>query len=150
MNRIELVCLQHEFGIYGGDDGAHVLAFLARLKRPVVATLHTVLRKPSKSQRSIVRAMGERCDRLVVMNDLAAEVLADSHGIPRSKVEVIPHGIPDLQRGDQERLKARFGVAGRRMMLTFGLLSRNKGIEHVIDALPEIVAKHPKTTYLAR
>ncbi|HSH74729.1 MAG TPA: glycosyltransferase, partial [Longimicrobiales bacterium] len=143
----QLVCVQHEFGIYGGDDGAHVLAFLARLKRPVVATLHTVLRKPSTSQRSIVRAMGERCDRLVVMNDLAAEVLADSHDVPQSKIAVIPHGIPDLERGDQQQLKAKFGVAGRRMALTFGLLSRNKGIETVLRALPSLVARFPDLVY---
>jgi glycosyltransferase involved in cell wall biosynthesis len=143
----QLVCVQHEFGIYGGQDGAHVLAFLARLNRPVMATLHTVLRKPSVSQRAIVRALGERCDRLVVMNDMAAEVLADSHGVPRSRIEVIPHGIPDLQRGDQEQLKARFGVAGRRMMLTFGLLSPNKGIETVIRALPRLVARFPDLVY---
>jgi glycosyltransferase involved in cell wall biosynthesis len=143
----QLVCVQHEFGIYGGEDGAHLLAFLARLKRPAVATLHTVLQRPSESQRSIVRAMGERCDRLVVMNDLAAEVLGDTHGVPRSKIEVIPHGIPDLQRGDQEQLKARFGVAGRRMMLTFGLLSRNKGIETVLRALPSLVARFPDLVY---
>lgn len=132
----QLVCVQHEFGIYGGDDGSHILAFLARLERSVVTTLHTVLRTPSNSQRAIVRAMADRCDRLVVMNTIAADLLAESHGVPRSRVQVIPHGIPDLQRGDQEQLKARFGVAGRRMMLTFGLLSRNKGIETALQALP--------------
>lgn len=143
----QLVCVQHEFGIFGGDDGAHVLAFLRRLRRPVIATLHTVLRTPSASQRSIVQAMGYRCDRLVVMNDLAADILVASHAVCRSRVEVIPHGIPDLPRGDQEQFKRRFGVGGRRMMLTFGLLSRNKGIETVIRALPELVRRFPDLVY---
>jgi glycosyltransferase involved in cell wall biosynthesis len=144
---VQLVCIQHEFGIFGGDDGAHVLAFLARLKKPVVTTLHTVLRTPSDSQRSIVRAIAERCDRLVVMSHLASDLLQDSHGVPRSKVEMIPHGIPDLPRGRQDQLKARFGVPGRRMMLTFGLLSRNKGIETVLRSLPRLVERFPDLVY---
>lgn len=143
----QLVFVQHEFGIYGGDDGAHVLAFLGRLKKPVVATLHTVLRTPSSSQRSIVRAMAERCDRLVVMSDAAAGLLEEVHGVRRDLIQVVPHGIPDLQREDQERLKVRFGVAGRRMMLTFGLLSRNKGIETVLRALPRLVERFPDLVY---
>ena len=143
----QLVCVQHEFGIYGGDDGAHILAFLARLKKPVVATLHTVLRTPTDSQRSIVHAMAQRCDRMVVMSDPAAKLLESSHGIRPDLIHVIPHGIPDLQRVDPEGLKARFGVAGRRMLLTFGLLSRNKGIETVIRALPRLVGRFPDLVY---
>lgn len=143
----QLVAVQHEFGIYGGDDGSHLLAFLSRLDRPVVATLHTVLREPSASQRSVVRAMADRCDRLVVMNRLAADVLEDAHGVPRSTIEVIPHGIPDLPRGDQDQFKARFGVRGRRMLLTFGLLSSNKGIETAIRALPRLIERFPDVVY---
>lgn len=143
----QLVCVQHEFGIYGGDDGAHILAFLGRLKKPVVATLHTVLRTPSDSQRSIVRAMAQRCDRMVVMSDPAAKLLESSHGIRPDLIHVVPHGIPDLQRIDRGGLKARFGVAGRRMLLTFGLLSRNKGIETVLRALPRLVGRFPDLVY---
>ncbi|WP_405283026.1 glycosyltransferase family 4 protein [Gaopeijia maritima] len=142
-----LVSVQHEFGIYGGDDGSHVLAFLSRLDKPVVATLHTVLREPSASQRSLVRAMAERCDGIVVMNALAADVLEESHGVSRSAIEVIPHGIPDLPRGDQDHFKERFGVRGRRMLLTFGLLSPNKGIETAIRALPRLVERFPDLVY---
>jgi glycosyltransferase involved in cell wall biosynthesis len=144
---VQLVCVQHEFGIYGGDDGAHLLAFLAELRKPAIATLHTVLRKPSDSQRAIVRTMAERCGRLIVMSQLASDLLVESHGIPRSQIQIIPHGIPDLPRGDQEECKARFGVAGRRMMLTFGLLGPNKGIETVLRALPQLIDRFPDIVY---
>ena len=144
---VQLVYIQHEFGIYGGDDGAHLLAFLAQLRKPAVTTLHTVLRTPSDSQRSIVRKLAEHCDRLVVMSHFAADLLVESHGLPRSQVQVIPHGIPDMPRGDQEQFKAKFGVAGRRMMLTFGLLSRNKGIETVLRALPRLIEPFPDLVY---
>jgi glycosyltransferase involved in cell wall biosynthesis len=144
---VHLVFVQHEFGIYGGDDGAHLLAFLAELHKPVVATLHTVLRKPSDSQRFIVRRMAERCDRLIVMSHLAADQLEESQGIPRSDIRVIPHGIPDLPRGDQEKAKARLGIAGRGTLLTFGLLSPNKGIETVLHALPRLIGRFPDLVY---
>ena len=144
---VQLVCIQHEFGIYGGDDGAHLLAFLAQLRKPIVTTLHTVLRAPSDSQRLIVLRMAEQCERLVVMSDLASDLLVESHGLPRSQVQVIPHGIPDMLQGDQEQFKERFGVAGRRMMLTFGLLNPNKGIETVLRALPRLIEPFPDLVY---
>ncbi len=144
---VQLVCIQHEFGIYGGDDGTHFLAFLSQLRKPAVTTLHTVQRAPSDSQRSIVREMAEYCDRLVVMSRVASDLLVESHGLSRSQVQVIPHGIPDMLRGDQEQFKTRFGVAGRRMMLTFGLLSPNKGIETVLRALPQLIESFPDLVY---
>jgi glycosyltransferase involved in cell wall biosynthesis len=144
---VQLVCVQHEFGIYGGDDGSHLLAFLARLRKPAIATLHTVLRAPSNSQRSIVLKMAEHCDRLVVMSHLSSDLLVESHGIARSQIQVIPHGIPDMLRGEQEDFKSRFGVAGRRMMLSFGLLSPNKGIETVLRALPQLTERFPDLVY---
>ena len=144
---VQFVYVQHEFGIYGGNDGAHLLAFLAELRKPVAATLHTVLNEPSASQRSIVRRMAERCDRLIVMSHLAADRLVKSHGIPGADIQVIPHGIPDLPRGDQVKSKTRFGVAGRRMLLTFGLLSPNKGIETVLRAMPRLTERFPDLVY---
>ena len=143
----QLICLQHEFGIYGGDDGSHLLAFLAQLRKPAIATLHTVLRAPSDARRSIVRGIAEHCDRVVVMSDGALDTLVDHHGLPASKIEVIPHGIPDFARGAQEPSKERLGVGGRRMLLTFGLLGPNKGIETVLRALPLLIARFPDLVY---
>ena len=143
----QLICIQHEFGIFGGDDGAHLLAFLAQLRKPTIATLHTVLRAPSDARRSIVRGIAEHCDRLVVMSDGALDAMVTQHGLPRSKIEVIPHGIPDLARGDQKAFKELLGVGGRRMLLTFGLLSPNKGIETVLRALPRLIAHVPDLVY---
>lgn len=141
------ICIQHEFGVYGGDDGAHLLAFLAQLRKPAIATLHTVLRTPSDARRSIVRGIAEHCDRVVVMSDGALDALVRHHGIPSSKIEVIPHGIPDIVRSEQEPSKERLGVGGRRMLLTFGLLSPNKGIETVLRALPRLIARFPELVY---
>jgi glycosyltransferase involved in cell wall biosynthesis len=144
---VQLVCIQHEFGIYGGNDGSHLLAFLARLRKPALATLHTVLGTPTESQRAIILEMAEHCARFVVMSHLAADLLMDSHGIARSQIQIIPHGIPDLPQGEQEGFKARFGVGGRRMMLTFGLLSPNKGIETALRGLPPLIERFPDLVY---
>jgi glycosyltransferase involved in cell wall biosynthesis len=140
------VSLQHEYGIYGGDDGAYVLDFLGALRVPAAVTLHTVLDTPSPSQRAIVQKMAKAAV-LVVMSQVAADLLARRYDLPRSRVEIIPHGIPDMSPRDQEQLKARFGVAGQRMLLTFGLLGPNKGVETVIRALPALVAAHSDLVY---
>jgi len=144
---IRLVSIQHEYGIFGGDDGVHILDFLARLRVPSIATLHTVLKTPSPSQRAIVREMAERCGRLVVMSEVGVRLLEESYGVPRDKVEMIPHGIPDLTRDDTAQHKEKVGAAGRRLLLTFGLLSPNKGIETVIRALPALVKRFPDLLY---
>lgn len=144
---VRVALVQHEHGIFGGDDGSYVLDFLAPLRVPSIATLHTVLKRPSASQRSIVQQMATHCARLVVMSQVAKDLLATSYDIAGPAVEVIPHGIPALQPIDQQALKARFGVAGRRMLLTFGLLSPNKGIETVIRALPALIARFPDVVY---
>ena len=145
---IRLVSIQHEYGIFGGTDGAHVLDFLAELRKPAIATLHTVLKNPTESQREIVLKMAKRCERLVVMSELAVELLERSYGIPRSITEMIPHGIPDMSAGERDAHKAGFGVAGRRVLLTFGLLSPSKGIDVVIRALPGLVERFPDLVYL--
>ncbi len=145
---IRLVSIQHEYGIFGGDDGAHILDFLTHLRKPAVVTLHTVLERPTLSQRAIVQGMTERCERLVVMSHLALDLLEKSYDIPRDVTELIPHGIPDLPAGERDRHKASFGIAGRRVLLTFGLLSPKKGIETVLRALPSLVGRFPDLIYL--
>jgi glycosyltransferase involved in cell wall biosynthesis len=143
---VRWVSVQHEYGIFGGDDGAYILDFLDALRVPAVVTLHTVLDRPSESQRTIVQRMAKAAN-LVVMSQVAVDLLARRYDLGGARVHMIPHGIPDMAPVDQERLKARFGVAGRRMMLTFGLLGPNKGIETVIRALPAAIAACPDLTY---
>jgi glycosyltransferase involved in cell wall biosynthesis len=145
---IRMVSIQHEYGIFGGTDGAFILDFLAELRKPSIATLHTVLDRPSKSQRAIVRAMAERCECLVVMSHLAVDLLESSYSIPRGAIRVIPHGIPEMRADERDLSKARFGLTGRRVLFTFGLLSSSKGIEVVIRALPSLVDQFPDLTYL--
>ena len=145
---IRMVSIQHEYGIFGGTDGAYILAFLAELRKPSIATLHTVLDRPSKSQRAIVREMAERCEHLVVMSRLAVDLLEKSYAIPRETIRVIPHGIPEMRINERDVNKAKFGVTGRRVLLTFGLLSPSKGIEVVIGALPNLVDEFPNLIYL--
>ncbi|TVQ52104.1 MAG: glycosyltransferase [Phycisphaerales bacterium] len=140
---IRLVSIQHEYGIFGGDDGVHILDFLARLRIPSIATLHTVLESPSRLQRTIVEEMAQRCGRLVVMSRIGVRLLAQSYDVPAEKVVMIPHGIPDLPRDDIAQHKKQVGAAGRRLLLTFGLLSPNKGIETVIRALPQLAKRFP-------
>ncbi len=143
---VRWVSLQHEYGIFGGDDGAYILDFLAALRVPAAVTLHTVLDTPSPSQRAIVQKMAKAAV-LVVMSQVAADLLARRYELQGARVEIIPHGIPDMSPRDQEGLKARFGVAGQRMLLTFGLLGPNKGVETVIRALPVLVAAHSDLVY---
>lgn len=144
---VRLVSIQHEYGIFGGDDGSYILDFLTALRVPSIVTLHTVLKLPSVSQRNIVQQMAKQCAHLVVMSQVAKELLASSYDVRGPKIQIIRHGIPAMQPSDQETLKARFGVAGRRMLLTFGLLSPNKGIETVIRALPAVIAEFPDLMY---
>lgn len=144
---VRLVSIQHEYGIFGGEDGVHVLDFLSALRVPAIATLHTVLKHPSASQKAIVQKMAKLCAGLVVMSRVAADLLASAYGVAGRKVHVIAHGIPTMEPRDREVLKGKFGIPGRRMLLTFGLLSPNKGIETVIRALPRVVEAFPETLY---
>jgi len=144
---VRVVSIQHEHGIFGGADGSYILDFLSTLRLPSITTLHTVLKEPSDSQRSIVQQLAKQCAHLVVMSQVARDLLASSYDVGGPTVQVIRHGIPVLPPADQESLKARFGVAGRRMLLTFGLLSPNKGIETVIRALPAIVERFGDVVY---
>ncbi len=145
---IRMVSIQHEYGIFGGTDGAFILDFLTELRKPSIATLHTVLDRPLKSQLAIVREMAGHCECLVVMSRLAVDLLESSYGIPRETIRVIPHGIPDMRADERDVSKATFGLTGRRVLLTFGLLNPSKGIEVVIRALPKLVDQFPDVTYL--
>jgi len=148
MNRVEVVCLQHEFGIFGGENGAHVLELLGNLRMPVVTTLHTVLRSPSAGQLAVARRVAQLSDRLVVMSRHASGILQEVYGVPEVKIAHIHHGIPDVPLWDPNYFKDQYGVEGRKVMMTFGLLSPGKGIETVIDALPSIVTRYPETVYI--
>lgn len=144
----DLVCLQHEYGIFGGPAGSHILALLCRLKMPVITTLHTVLREPSPDQRRVIEEIAALSDRLIVMSELSSQFLQEIFKVPGSKIDMVPHGVPDLPFLDPNFYKDRFGVEGKAVLLTFGLLSPNKGIENVIRALPHILAKHKNVVYL--
>ena len=147
-NNADVLCVQHEFGIFGGAAGSHLLALLKEVRMPVVTTFHTVLRDPSPAQRKVMEEVVRRSDRVVVMARQGAAMLREIYAVPEAKVDVIPHGIPDIPFADSSSCKAQFGVEGRRVLLTFGLLGPGKGIEHVIEALPEIVRRHPQVVYL--
>lgn len=148
MNRIELVCLQHEYGIFGGHCGKHVLALLNNLRMPVVTTLHTVLQNPDAGQRETLEEILYASDKVVVMSRHAEDILHDLYAADRERIVFIPHGIPDIQFIDPNYYKDQFGVEGKKVLLTFGLLSPGKGIENVIDALPRLVRRYPDTVYI--
>jgi glycosyltransferase involved in cell wall biosynthesis len=147
-NGNDLVCLQHEYGIYGGSAGRYILALLRRLKMPLVTTLHTVLREPDPNQRIVLEEIAQLSDRLIVMGELAAQLLREFYSVRNGKIDVIPHGVPDMHFMDPNYFKDRFGTEGKSVLLTFGLLSPNKGIENVIRALPAILARHPNLVYI--
>src|SRR5437588_3605014 len=148
INNVDLVCLQHEYGIFGGRAGSHILALLHELRMPIVTTLHTVLREPDPDQRRVLEEVAGLSDRLVVMSERGTEFLQEIYGVPREKIDLIPHGIPDVPFVDPSFHKDLFGVEGKIVLLSFGLLSANKGIENVIAALPAILARYPNVVYI--
>ncbi len=147
-NNADILCVQHEFGIYGGAASSHLLALLKEVRMPVVTTLHTILRAPNSAQLQVMEELALRSDRLVVMTQMGAEILREIYRVPGTKIDIIPHGIPDMPFVDSAFYKSQFGVEGRNVLFTFGLLGPGKGIEHVIQALPEIVRQHPNVVYL--
>ncbi len=148
ISNVDLVCLQHEFGIFGGPAGSHILAFLRELRMPVVTTLHTVLLEPRTDQRRVMQELISLSTRLVVMTERGRQMLQDVYHAPAAKIDLIAHGIPDVGFVDPTYFKDQFGVEGKVVLLTFGLLSPNKGIEYVLNALPEIVAEFPEVVYI--
>jgi len=147
-NNIDMVCLQHEYGIFGGPAGSHILHLLRGLKMPAVTTLHTVLREPNPDQLTVMEEIAELSDRLIVMSQLSSQFLQEIYKVPGSKIDMVPHGVPDLPFLDPNFYKDRFGVEGKAVLLTFGLLSPNKGIENVIRAMPQILSKHKNAAYI--
>ena len=146
VNGVDIVCLQHEFGIFGGKAGSHVLPLLRQIRMPIVTTLHTVLHSPDEFQREVLNRIIELSDRLVVMSASGVDLLRNVYGVPAEKIDQIPHGIPLVP--ESSLIKQQLGVANRPVILTFGLLSPDKGLEYVIDALPEILRRHPDAIYI--
>jgi glycosyltransferase involved in cell wall biosynthesis len=147
-SNIDLVCLQHEYGIFGGRAGGHILELLRRLQMPLATTLHTVLRDPNPDQRAVMEEIARLSDRMIVMSQHSAEILQEVFHVPIDKIDLIPHGIPDLPFTDPNFYKDGFGTEGKDVLLTFGLLSPNKGIENVIQALPKILSRHSNVIYM--
>ncbi len=144
----EVLLVQHEFGIYGGRAGSFLNALLDEVRMPVVSTMHTVLSRPAPEYHARTVQLAERSDRLVVMAQRAVDILVETYGIDPEQISVIPHGVPDLPFSDPVSFKKRLGVAGKTVLMTFGLISPGKGIEHMIEAMPAIVKRHPDVVYL--
>lgn len=148
LSRAGVLCVQHEFGIFGGPAGAHIGALLRKARLPTVTTLHTILEQPTPEQLRAFRQVIDLSTKLVAMSERGARILRDTYGVAREKVAVIPHGIPDVPFEDPNFYKDQFGVEGRPVLLTFGLLSPGKGIEYALRALPEVAKRHPQVIYI--
>ncbi|MCL4562096.1 MAG: glycosyltransferase family 4 protein [Chloroflexi bacterium] len=148
INNVDIVSLQHEYGIFGGRAGSYILALLHELRMPIVTTFHTILRNPNHDQHRVLEEIASLSDRVVVMSLRGVEFLQDIYHVPPEKIDLIPHGIPDVPFMDSSFYKDLFGVEGKSVLLSFGLLSANKGIENVITALPTILEKHPNVVYI--
>jgi glycosyltransferase involved in cell wall biosynthesis len=143
------VCImEHEFGIYGGESGIYILPLLNRLEKPLISILHTILKDPSYVQRVIIREIAEQSAKIIVMSQRAVEFLTTIYDIPAEKIQIIEHGVPDLEAPEENPIKNLTPFKNRRVLLTFGLISRNKGLETVVRALPRIVKNHPDVMYV--
>jgi len=148
IGRTDIVCVQHEYGIFGGPAGSHLLKLLGELRMPIVTTLHTVLRDPTPEYREVMHKLSDLSDKLIVMSRKAFDFLKDIYAVPEEKIAFIHHGIPDMPFIDPNFYKDKFGVEGKKVLLTFGLLSPNKGIENVLQALPSVIKDHPDVMYI--
>lgn len=144
----QAIWLQHEYGIFGGAAGEHILALLDRTNLPLIVTLHTVLEKPSAQERAVMEGLLRRAAKIIVMAERGREILTRVHGVNPRQIVTIPHGVPDRLFADPDVLKPRFGWSGRKVVLTFGLLAPGKGIETVIEAMPDVVEQHPDAMYI--
>ena len=144
----DVVCLQHEFGIFGGEAGCNILELLEHLEAPLVTTLHTILAEPTAAQRFVMDRIIRSSERLVVMSDTGRSILIKTYNVASAKIDTIAHGIPDVPFQDTTLAKAKFGLANRNVILTFGLLSPSKGIETVIDAMPAVIKACPTAIYV--
>ena len=148
INNVDITCLQFEYGIFGGKEGSHIIALLRELRMPVVTTFHTILKEPNYEQRLVLEKVAALSDRVVVMSERGREFLQDIYKIPHSKIDMIHHGIPDVPFVDPSYHKDTFGVEGKIVLLSFGLLSPSKGFEYVVSALPSILEKYPNVVYI--
>ncbi|MHB9040616.1 MAG: glycosyltransferase family 4 protein [Melioribacteraceae bacterium] len=148
INDVDLVCLQFEYGIFDGRTGSHILSLLRELRMPIVTTLHTILKNPDPDQKRVLEEVAALSDRLVVMSGRGSEFLQTVYSVPKEKIDLIPHGIPDVPFVDPSFNKDLFGVEGKTVLLSFGLLSASKGIETVISAMPKIVERYPDCVYM--
>lgn len=148
ISNVDLVCVQHEFGIFGGPAGSHLLALLRELKVPIVTTLHTILQNPDATRRRIMEELISLSTRVVVMTQLSQTFLRDVYKAPEAKIDLIAHGIPDTPFVDPNFYKDQFAVEGKHVILTFGLLSPNKGIEYMLNALPAVLKEFPNVAYI--
>jgi glycosyltransferase involved in cell wall biosynthesis len=146
--RFDVVSLQHEFGIFGGEAGEHILVLLSRLRMPIVTTFHTVLARPKIAQRAIMSRIIALSSKVVVMAEKGRDLLLTVYNVPLEKIEIIPHGIPDAAFVEPDKAKAELGFTGQPIILTFGLLSPNKGIEVMIDAMPRILESSSNAVYI--
>jgi len=146
--KIKLVCIQHEFGIFGGECGSYIIPFLETIKKPVVVTFHSVLPNPNNLRKKIVKFIGEKSAAIIVMAESAVNILNEHYGINKNKIHVIRHGIPDTSLKPSEPFKKKLRLENKIVLSTFGLLSRGKGIEYMIKALPLLVKKYPNLLYI--
>jgi len=144
----DVVSLQHEFGLYPDDWGSRVMDFMRNCEKPIVTTFHTLLTQPESLPRRLIQDLAGLSQRVIVMTEIAARLLADVYGVSGSSVHVIPHGVPVVPFDRNPSHKKRLGLTGRQVLCTFGLINRGKGLEHMIRAMPQVVAKCPETTYL--
>lgn len=147
-NNFDAVILQHEFGIFGGPDGKHITQLLKRLNIPVITTLHTILDTPSEGQRSVLNEIASLSERLISISKKGIDILSETYGIPPSKCQHIQHGVHETRIQNVDGIRQKLGILNKKVLLTFGLLSRNKSIEVVINALPEVIKKHPDVVYV--
>ncbi|MHC4787988.1 MAG: glycosyltransferase family 4 protein [Planctomycetota bacterium] len=147
-NNVRAVSLQHEFGIFGGHDGAYALDLLRELRCPIITTFHTVLREPNEGQRQVMDELVVLSSLLVVMSERAVDFLRDVYGAPRAKIRLIHHGVPEIPLVEPQHYKAQFEMEGRELVLTFGLLNPGKGIEYALEALPPVVEEYPNLCYI--
>lgn len=147
-SHVDIVCVQHEFGLFGGDAGSYISLLLNRLNAPVITTIHTVLDTPAPPYRQSLTEVCDASYKVITMNKRGVDMLRDIYGIDENKIKLIPHGIPDLPFVDNNYYKHKFGIEGRKTILTFGLLNKNKGIEVMLRAMPAIIEAEPSVLYI--
>jgi glycosyltransferase involved in cell wall biosynthesis len=147
-NDVDIVCLQHEFGLFGGDAGDYIFALISGINKPVITTMHTIIREPEPVYRIATEKLIRYSEKLVVMSQTAVEMLKDVYDVPEDKIEVIFHGLPDYPFNNCDKYKKMLNLKGSPLVLTFGLLSPNKGIESMLEALPDVVNQYPDLVYL--